>query len=124
MASLYFAYTTLTTVGYGDISASTDPERIVALFGLVLGSAIFATIISTISNLAEHSNIREQQYRMKVGWGRGEFTRMRALTHTQTHTHTHTHTHLHALTHAHTTLTLTLTHTNTHTHKHTGESDE
>jgi len=53
IASLYFAYATLTTVGYGDISATTTLERGVALIALSIGSAIFAGIVGTMSTLID-----------------------------------------------------------------------
>ncbi|GMH67617.1 hypothetical protein TrRE_jg12680 [Triparma retinervis] len=53
IASLYFAYATLTTVGYGDISATTTLERGVALVALSIGSAIFAGIVGTMSTLVD-----------------------------------------------------------------------
>ena len=53
ISSLYFAYSTLTSVGYGDINASTPSERSVALIALVVGSAVFAGIVGTMSQLME-----------------------------------------------------------------------
>ena len=35
--SVYWALTTLTTVGYGDITPNTDVERWMAIFALILG---------------------------------------------------------------------------------------
>ena len=53
VSALYFAYATLTTVGYGDINAKTPGERSVALIALVLGSAVFAGVVGTMSQLME-----------------------------------------------------------------------
>jgi len=53
IASLYFAYATLTTVGYGDIAATTTSERAIALVALTVGSAIFAGIVGMMSQLLE-----------------------------------------------------------------------
>ncbi|GMI15123.1 hypothetical protein TrVE_jg12093 [Triparma verrucosa] len=53
ISSLYFSYATLTTVGFGDINATTTYERGVALIALSIGSAIFAGIVGTMSTLVD-----------------------------------------------------------------------
>eukprot|EP00959_Pyramimonas_sp_CCMP1952_P161143 3369800-Pyramimonas_sp.AAC.1 len=42
IASVYWAVTTMSTIGYGDITAVTTMERIVALLCMCVGAAIFA----------------------------------------------------------------------------------
>ena len=44
--SLYWALTTLTTVGYGDIAPASDSERLYASFSVLVGGMIFDTMIS------------------------------------------------------------------------------
>ena len=41
MYSLYWAFATMTTVGYGDVSAVNDTERIVSIFLMVIGVTLF-----------------------------------------------------------------------------------
>ena len=41
----YFAFTTLTTVGFGDYHAITNEERIVSSFVLLFGVAVFSFIM-------------------------------------------------------------------------------
>ena len=53
VSALYFAYTTLTTVGYGDINATTMGERIIALGALIIGSAVFAGVVGTMTQMME-----------------------------------------------------------------------
>lgn len=48
---MYWAITTMTTIGYGDISAHTIEERIFAMFAMVLGSAYFAWLAGTITGI-------------------------------------------------------------------------
>ena len=51
-ACLYFSFTTLTTVGFGDIVAGTDLGRTVAVFEALLGQIYLVTVVSLIvSNL-------------------------------------------------------------------------
>lgn len=49
--SLYWAFTTLTTVGYGDITASSDLERQYCTGALLVGAFVFAYILGDISSL-------------------------------------------------------------------------
>jgi hypothetical protein len=49
---LYFSFTTLTTVGFGDVVAATDLGRTVAVFEALLGQIYLVTVVSLIvSNL-------------------------------------------------------------------------
>lgn len=45
---LYFAFTSLTTVGFGDFHPRSDTERIFTAFGLLLGVAVFSIVIGNI----------------------------------------------------------------------------
>ena len=45
VASLYWAFTTMTTVGYGDILPRNDVERVYSIFIMILGATIFGYIV-------------------------------------------------------------------------------
>ena len=47
--SIYWALTTLTTVGYGDITPANDSERTFVTFTLLGGSLVFAYILGDVS---------------------------------------------------------------------------
>ena len=51
--SLYFMITTLSTVGYGDLSASNPLEKIVCIIAMILGVASFAYVTSTMTDLVQ-----------------------------------------------------------------------
>ena len=49
---LYFSFTTLTTVGYGDLTASTDLGHTLCVFEMLIGQIYLVTVVSLIvSNL-------------------------------------------------------------------------
>jgi len=49
--SLYFMITTLSTVGYGDISAKNPTEKVVCIIAMIMGVASFAYVTSTMTDL-------------------------------------------------------------------------
>ena len=51
LMSLYWALTTLTTVGYGDITPTSDIERQYATIALLVGAMVFAYLIGEIGGL-------------------------------------------------------------------------
>ena len=48
---MYFSFTTLSTVGFGDLHPESDAERIIGSFMLVFGVAIFSMVMSNFSDI-------------------------------------------------------------------------
>jgi hypothetical protein len=42
---MYYTYTTLSTVGFGDIAPRSDPERIICAFILMIGVSVFSIFL-------------------------------------------------------------------------------
>jgi hypothetical protein len=61
---LYWALTTLTTVGFGDISAGTSSERVICMIWMIFGvgfySFLIGTLSSVLSSLDEKNSIIEE----------------------------------------------------------------
>lgn len=49
--SIYWSLTTLTTVGYGDITPTNMPERYYCLFAMLIGAMMFGYMMSTIGSM-------------------------------------------------------------------------
>ena len=68
MVSFYWATTTITTVGYGDISGTTDIERIfctiIMLFGVIAFSFANGSLTSIIQNIDSNNALFEQEINM------------------------------------------------------------
>lgn len=48
---MYWAFTTVTTVGYGDILARTDLELIMAIIWMILGVGFYSFTIGSLSSM-------------------------------------------------------------------------
>lgn len=50
--ALQFTYTTFTTVGFGDIHAITNREKIANIVMMIVGTAVFGHVVGAVSHLA------------------------------------------------------------------------
>ncbi|KAF4667668.1 hypothetical protein FOL47_003441 [Perkinsus chesapeaki] len=62
VASVYWVVTTVTTVGYGDITPNTPAEYVFAMAIMCLGVAVYAQIISRVSNILA---LRDKKKKMR-----------------------------------------------------------
>jgi voltage-gated potassium channel len=49
--SLYFAVTTLTTVGYGDVTAATNAERLYVMVMMLFGVGVYGYVIGNVASI-------------------------------------------------------------------------
>lgn len=66
IASMYWAFTTMTTVGYGDISATTRCERVIAIFGMIVGGFVFSGIIGTMAEVMANTDLSKKSHAHKM----------------------------------------------------------
>ena len=66
VSSFYWAITTMSTIGYGDISASTSQERMVAVVVMCIGCAFFAWITGRITHILTKESICTSNFEHKM----------------------------------------------------------
>lgn len=52
LAALYWVFTTMTTVGYGDITPTNNIERIFAVAVMIFGATVFGYIVGSVAEMA------------------------------------------------------------------------
>jgi hypothetical protein len=66
VASFYWAFQTLATVGYGDIPPKQDSERILAILWMIFGVGFYSTTIEKISTILENLDRRSKLLKGKM----------------------------------------------------------
>ena len=64
--SLYWAVTTLTTIGYGDITPVTSTEMKIGMVSMALGGFLFGMLVGTLSSQITAGNIADQEYHRQM----------------------------------------------------------
>ncbi|EKX40720.1 hypothetical protein GUITHDRAFT_113250 [Guillardia theta CCMP2712] len=64
--SIYWSFVTLSTVGYGDITPCNEMEMMYTSAAMVLGSALFAYIVGSISTVAMSANNQDLKMKERV----------------------------------------------------------
>eukprot|EP01029_Cantina_marsupialis_P008279 TRINITY_DN1966_c1_g2_i3.p1 TRINITY_DN1966_c1_g2~~TRINITY_DN1966_c1_g2_i3.p1 ORF type:complete len:1326 (+),score=370.72 TRINITY_DN1966_c1_g2_i3:205-4182(+) len=66
LTTLYWAFTTTTTVGFGDIVPVSTFERFCAIFAMLVGAVVFGYLVGNITIVMENYNIEKTQYRLRM----------------------------------------------------------
>jgi len=67
-ASIYWAITTMATVGYGDINTQNSTERGYAVLVMLIGASIFGYTVGMMSVLVQSSDIHSYTVGQKMGY--------------------------------------------------------
>ena len=67
LTSMYFAFMTMTTVGYGDINATTVPEMIFAVMAMIIGGLTFGFIVGVLSELSSQNDLGDKFKNKQLG---------------------------------------------------------
>ena len=65
IAALYWAMATLTTVGYGDVTAVSNNEVFFATLVLILGTGIYTIVIANLEDIVSQLDVTSSLYKMK-----------------------------------------------------------
>ena len=66
LAALYWAVTTMTTVGFGDIVAHSDSERAAAILAMILGGAFYGFVIAEMSSIVLTRDVKTRRFFEKI----------------------------------------------------------
>ena len=64
--SLYWTITTLTTIGYGDITPTTNAARIFTMVVMILGAGFYGVVIGNVTKFIADSDKHKEQTREKM----------------------------------------------------------
>ena len=65
ITALYFTCTSLTTVGFGNVSANTKGEKIFSIIIMIVGALFHASIFGHVTNLVQRMYARKSEYNTK-----------------------------------------------------------
>eukprot|EP00742_Colponemidia_sp_Colp-10_P004514 GILJ01004818.1.p1 GENE.GILJ01004818.1~~GILJ01004818.1.p1 ORF type:complete len:942 (-),score=125.81 GILJ01004818.1:71-2896(-) len=66
LASIYWAASTLFTIGYGDISAHTNEEKLIAIIWMSFGAGFYSFTVSTLSSVIVNMDTRATSLQQKL----------------------------------------------------------
>ena len=66
VAAFYFVVTTLVTVGYGDIAAINDGEKIMCIFLMLLGVMSFSFATGSLASIITSYDSKEALLKEKI----------------------------------------------------------
>jgi voltage-gated potassium channel Kch len=63
LTSIYFTVTTITTVGYGDVSISTKLEKVFCIITMLTGVIAFSFASGSLASLLQSYDIQNAKYK-------------------------------------------------------------
>ena len=65
ITAAYFSFTTMVTVGYGDIHPVITPERVFGMWVMLISCGFFAYIVGSIGSILNKSNMIIAELKLK-----------------------------------------------------------
>ena len=66
LTSIYFTVTTITTVGYGDVSISTKIEKIFCIITMLTGVIAFSFASGSLASILQSYDIQNAKYKEQL----------------------------------------------------------
>ncbi len=66
VASLYYIVVTMLTIGYGDIYATNELERVYAIATMIVGGVVFGALVARVAAAIDKRNPQEQAFNKKM----------------------------------------------------------
>merc|ERR1719456_568719 len=66
ITSLYWSVMTLTSIGYGDITPMTGPERLICVGLMLIGAMVWAYIIGQACSVLANLDIHESRFKQRL----------------------------------------------------------
>ena len=66
LAAVYFAVTTMTTVGYGDITPASNSERVFCFFAMIVGGTFYGFLIGNMSSIVADVDSASREYNTRM----------------------------------------------------------
>ncbi|CAD7696757.1 unnamed protein product, partial [Ostreobium quekettii] len=66
ISALYWSMSTLTTVGYGDVTPANSNEKIMSMVGMVVGVTVFAYFMGSTSSMMSSINSSNTRLKKKL----------------------------------------------------------
>mmetsp|Transcript_37640 Transcript_37640/g.86975 ORF Transcript_37640/g.86975 Transcript_37640/m.86975 type:complete len:666 (-) Transcript_37640:80-2077(-) len=66
ITTLYWAITTVTTVGYGDITPQDNDERVFTMFSMIVGGAFYGYVVGNISVILASRDVNRQAHKERL----------------------------------------------------------
>jgi CRP-like cAMP-binding protein len=61
LAAIYWAFTTMTTVGYGDITPTNEAEYLFAALMMIIGATVFGYVVGNVSRMMGSLNVGKRK---------------------------------------------------------------
>lgn len=66
ITALYFTTSSLTSVGFGNVSATTDAEKVFSILIMLIGALMHAVVFGNVTAIIQRMYARRSQYQTKL----------------------------------------------------------